>query len=144
MSEEKNSEQCSTCGSLIPDEDSNVELSERKPCRICGGMSRTINVLIEDKLNLHDNFKMVAVGERKGKRQKKFEIISGSDYSKKLEKFVHKERAIDHVNDQYFEEITDYDSGKVIHRCEEPLSEHRGHGTPPKKQDEDRPVADKI
>jgi hypothetical protein len=37
------------------------------------------------------------------------------------------ERLINRDTDQYQEVVTDAD-GNVLHRCEEPLSAHRGHG----------------
>jgi hypothetical protein len=41
---------------------------------------------------------------------------------------------IDRDNNRYFEMVTDYESGEIIHHCEEPLSEHQGHGSAkPKK-----------
>ena len=36
---------------------------------------------------------------------------------------------IDRENDLYKEVVTDPDTGKIIHQCEEPLSEHVGHGS---------------
>jgi hypothetical protein len=57
-------------------------------------------------------------------------------YSHKLGKLVLHERVIDRDNDRYFERVTDYETGEVIHLREEPLSEHRGHGSAKKKPGE--------
>ena len=35
---------------------------------------------------------------------------------------------IDRENDQYQEVVTDPSTGEAVHRCEEPLSQHTGHG----------------
>ena len=56
------------------------------------------------------------------------------DYSRSLEKLVHLERVIDRDNDQYFERVTDYETGEVIHHCKEPLSQHLGHGSDRQKK----------
>jgi hypothetical protein len=42
---------------------------------------------------------------------------------------VRVERTFDRENDRYFERVTLYDSGEVIHYSDEPLSEHKGHGS---------------
>jgi hypothetical protein len=44
-----------------------------------------------------------------------------------------KERLIAHEKDEYKEIVTDPESGKEIHRCEEALSKHKGHGSARKK-----------
>lgn len=36
---------------------------------------------------------------------------------------------IDRENDRYFERVVDPETGKVLRICEEPLSQHQGHGT---------------
>jgi len=38
-------------------------------------------------------------------------------------------RVIDRENNRYLETITDPDTGEVVHHCEEPLIDHRGHGS---------------
>jgi len=40
-----------------------------------------------------------------------------------------KNRVIDKNNDKYFEQVIDPETGETVHHCEEPLSEHFGHGT---------------
>jgi len=44
-------------------------------------------------------------------------------------RMVIKERHWDKVSNCYFERITGIETGEVIHECEEPLTEHRGHGS---------------
>lgn len=39
-----------------------------------------------------------------------------------------KSRVIDKYKDRYMEKVTDPETGEIIHGCEEPLSEHFGHG----------------
>ena len=51
------------------------------------------------------------------------------DFNRTQAKMVHRVRVIDRDNDKYFERITDYQSSEVIHECEEPLSQHIGHGS---------------
>jgi hypothetical protein len=59
------------------------------------------------------------------------------DHSTSRDKLVHREQIIDRENDLYFEQVTDYESGEVIHEIEEPLSQHLGHGTDKKDKNND-------
>ena len=43
------------------------------------------------------------------------------------------DRTIDRLNDRYTELITDPVTGKVIRSCDEPSSQHQGHGTAKRK-----------
>ncbi len=58
---------------------------------------------------------------------KEFRI--GYDFFKKIKKWIYKERYIDRKNNDYEESVIDTDTGKVIHKCKEPLSEHTYHGS---------------
>ena len=49
-------------------------------------------------------------------------------------KWVYKEWIINRRGDHYREVITDPETGEVIHHCDEPLSEHRGHGSAKSKK----------
>ncbi|MBZ5499537.1 MAG: hypothetical protein LAP85_24320 [Acidobacteriia bacterium] len=42
---------------------------------------------------------------------------------------------IDRRKDLYQEIVTDPETGAIIHKCEEPLREHEGHGDARKKKD---------
>jgi hypothetical protein len=53
---------------------------------------------------------------------------TGDDFHKASGTWRKRERLIDRDSDLYQEVITDADDN-VVHRCEEPLSSHRGHGT---------------
>ncbi len=47
-------------------------------------------------------------------------------------------RLIDRAKKWYHERITDPVSGKIVHKCSEPLTNHRGHGAAKRKNE--RPV----
>ena len=64
----------------------------------------------------------------------KIEQLIGDDLHRKSGKWYKKARVIDRENDKYLETVTYPETGEVIHHCEEPLSDHFGHGsvmTPP-------------
>jgi hypothetical protein len=51
---------------------------------------------------------------------------------------AHHERFIHRDSDRYFEKVTMCDTGEVIHLSDEPLSEHRGHGSDRSSQGNDK------
>jgi hypothetical protein len=48
-------------------------------------------------------------------------------------KLVEKSRLIDRLNNRYVEHVVDDATRETIHRCDEQLSEHQGHGSAKKK-----------
>jgi hypothetical protein len=44
-------------------------------------------------------------------------------------RLVNKLRIIDVDEDDYEEIVVDYETGEIIKKCKEPLSEHRNHGS---------------
>lgn len=42
---------------------------------------------------------------------------------------VRRFKLVDRENDHYEEIVTDLSTGEIIHECNEPLSEHQGHGS---------------
>ncbi|MGZ8982707.1 MAG: hypothetical protein ACXW11_01975 [Methylotenera sp.] len=76
---------------------------------------------------------MVVKAKGLGQKKPHVELKQGPSHSHKLGKSVEHVRLIDRGNDRYFEKVTDYESGELIHHDEEPLSEHNGHGTAKKK-----------
>jgi len=94
-------------------------------------MTRAFEVAISETLHLHEklgfkhkdaNGKMIAQG------------VGGADLFRKLGKWMHLERFFDHRGDRYVEKVTDPETGEIIHHCDEPLSEHRGHGSDKKRK----------
>jgi hypothetical protein len=65
----------------------------------------------------------------RGKGKIKIEQLVGDDLHRTSGKWYKKIRVIDRENDRYLETVTDPETGEVVHHCEEPLSEHFGHGS---------------
>ena len=60
----------------------------------------------------------------------------GPSFYHKAQKWVYRTMRIDRIypdNKRYFETVVDPDTNEVIHKCEEPLSEHQGHGSAKRK-----------
>ena len=89
-----------------------------------------VEVIAKDEIRIRSSFAMKSKDETKtGNRRVPGEQFVGGHYHKKSEKWNTKVRIIDRVNDWYYEEVRDGDTGALIHLCDEPLSEHDGHGS---------------
>lgn len=125
--------ECSSCGTLL---DTAADTPEaRAPCHACGATGRGINVSIVESLTIRDGIGVQA--KRPGESRPYVEDKAMPSYSHSLGKNVLHERVIDRDNDRYVEKVTDFETGEVIHYKEEPLSEHRGHGSAKVKKRED-------
>src|SRR5262245_17017361 len=70
-----------------------------------------------------------AIGLSPGRKRWFAEVlVRVRSWSHRLGRYVKKTRVINRRDDYYFEDITDPQTGQTLHRCEEPLTEHRGHG----------------
>lgn len=125
--------QCGGCGAVL---DETAQQAERKPCPNCGSDLRQINLSVTDELQIKEQVGMKAKDPTKtGKQKIRIEQLIGDDLHRNSGKWYKKVRVLDRENDRYLEEVIDPDTGAVIHRCEEPLSEHHGHGSakPPRE-----------
>ena len=57
------------------------------------------------------------------------ELKVGPSQSHRLGKLVDRRRLIDRANDRYIEEVREYESGQLVHKTDEALSHHIGHGS---------------
>lgn len=121
---------CGKCGEELF-EPINVSLENRIPCPQCGSLSRSFFITINETLHLRE--KMGMKGKRSGRGKPFIETVSGDDLHRKTEKWNLIARTIDRENNLYSETITDPDTGTIIHKCIEPLSEHWNHGSAKKK-----------
>jgi hypothetical protein len=120
--------QCGGCGAIL--EETSLQQDDWVHCAACGSRIRHINVSITDEIQIKEQIGMkVKDPNRTGKKKIKIEQLVGDDLHRQSGKWYNKVRVIDRENNRYVEEVTDPDTGSVIHRCEEPLSEHFGHGS---------------
>jgi len=121
---------CANCGAQVDPSGDTPE--HRVSCGKCGSTKRNYYVSIAETLVARDGLGVKA--KRPGDKRPYVEDLAVPEYSRSRGKVVHRQRVIDRDNDRYFEKVTDYETGDVIHHCEEPLSQHQGHGTAkPKK-----------
>ena len=121
---------CAACKAPINTSKDTPE--KRAACPNCGSTRRCHDI------SLHLKGATARVGmrlwvKRLGQKRLHVEVRSGASHCQKLGKLVEHERLIDRANNRYFEKVTDYESGELIHHANEPLSEHHGHGSAKKK-----------
>ena len=127
MSDNSTTVTCAGCGAPTLETPSQT----RTPCPQCGSTARQFNVEITEELKLREGLKF----KHKNPEGKTLaEGLSGDDLHRKSGKWMKKERLIDRAKDHYKEVVTDPDTGSVVHQCDEPLSQHRGHGSAKKEQ----------
>lgn len=98
---------------------------ESPQCPKCG--SRNLLICDTDSVKFHERIRLRV--SHKDQRRHYRELIRGEELYEKEGKWVDKYRLIDKETDEYHELVTDPETGRVIHECKEPLTEHRGHGS---------------
>ena len=130
---------CVQCGHAIGTEE--LRTSESAACPNCGGKTFTMQFHTRVQFREHG---AVTIKQRNrdkggdpslGYGEPEREQVIGPEISASG-RMVNKERHWDKKSDWYFERVTDAETGEVIHECEEPLSQHRAHGSA-KKTNED-------
>lgn len=121
---------CAKCGRAL-DENPVMPVEERKPCPSCGSVARNIHVTINETMTMRE--KLGLKGRHSGRKKPFIEQVSGDDLHRKSGKWMKHSRVIDRDNDSYHEVVKDPKSGKIVHECKEPLSQHRGHGSAKRK-----------
>jgi len=125
MTTETQPETCPTCktGTLVRTE----ARSDGHPKYFSCGHTQ-YSIWLEAELGgFHANLGYKAKSQGKGKPYQ--EGRTGDDLYRKTGKWMILERIIDRARNWYKELVTDPETGKVVHHCEEPVSQHRGHGS---------------
>jgi DNA-directed RNA polymerase subunit RPC12/RpoP len=125
MTDQANSAECSDCGTTIDMSGDTAE--HRVRCPKCGGSKRILHISIEEQVIVRDGLEIKA--RRTGEKKPYVEDRGIPSHSQRLNKIVNHQRLIDRDRDFYRETVTDYETGEIIHHCEEPLSQHQGHGS---------------
>jgi hypothetical protein len=96
------------------------------PCPVCGEVGRSIAVKLEDRIALHDGYRVKAY--RAGSSQFFIDECSGPSYYRVGAEWHHVMRVIDRENDRYTEVVRVLRTGEVIREIDEPLSQHTDRG----------------
>jgi hypothetical protein len=92
-----------------------------------GTSSRIIHVELTTSISPR-----ASLGANKGpKKRGKFlvELMTGAALWRGMNRWVDKVRRIDREQNRYQEQVVDPLTGDIVHHADEPLSEHRGHGS---------------
>lgn len=117
--------ECANCGAQI---DIGGDTPDHcVPCGKCGGNKRVHSLSIIETVVVRDGLEIKAT--RQSEKKPYVENKTMPSYSHSLGKHVLHKRLIDRDNDHYRETVKDYESGEIIHHCEEPLSLHINHGS---------------
>ena len=103
-----------------------------KKCPYCDSEYLTIKLTFSDDISLHD--KLSAKVKKDSIKKPIKEIVQGDDYSYSKKKYMSKTRIIDRENDHYYENVSDKETGEIVHECDESLKDHLGHGSAKKKK----------
>jgi len=60
-------------------------------------------------------------------------FMAESSFTHRLGIWSHRSKVEDKKSDEYLEIVTNPETGEILHKCEEPLSQHRGHGSAKQK-----------
>jgi hypothetical protein len=121
---------CAGCGQKLI-EPVNLPHADRTPCPVCGSTSRRVDV--EHNATLTPRAQLDVKGRRSGLKKPFIHQKIGSSLFRKIGRWMNRKMAVDRENDLYREVVVDPETGVEIHRCEEPLSKHFGHGSAKKK-----------
>ncbi len=127
---------CGDCGKAL-DEVPNLPPQERFLCPGCSCESRALEITVSDTITVTVRERRNILGRRPGFRRPSLEMLGGDAFNRRLGKYVKHERVIDREKNWYKERVTDPDTGQVLHECEEPLTEHRGHGSARRGEERD-------
>ena len=93
--------------------------------------------IVEDAgINIKDSLRgKVKDVTKTGKSKLRQDFFVGDDLHRKSGKWNKKERYLNKDSDTYKEVVVDPETGEIVHYCEEPLSQHQGHGDAKPKPD---------
>lgn len=117
---------CGQCGHLI-NESPHMAAEDRLPCPACGSTTRHIEVRICLAVETHSDLGLKH--RRLGAKRPISEQKHGDSFSKRLGRWMRRSRVVDRENNRYIETVIDPQTGEAIHHCDEPLSDHQGHGS---------------
>jgi hypothetical protein len=121
---------CGQCREVL-DEDPHAKAEDRSPCPTCGSTARHFEVVASGEIKLRSK---VSLKAKHGGRGKPFvEQVVGDDLHRKTGRWMKLRRVIDRIRNWYSEVVTDAETGAIVHKSEEALSDHQRHGSAKKR-----------
>jgi hypothetical protein len=143
---------CSKCGHDL------TSVPEGEPCPRCGHPYRTKGIVSSTTakgmasssrtVGIHGSATAMGRPVLKGKARSGeagkpggkpwLETKSELSWSYDRQKWLQRQKTENRRDNRYTEVVKDPDTGEIVHEVEEPLSDHRGHGSARRKQDPPR------
>jgi hypothetical protein len=123
---------CARCRSSL-EESPNVPIADREPCPKCGSKDRDFAVGLSAEVEVKST--LGAKAYEPGRRKPFLEHRGGDSFFHRAAKWVIRIMRIDRRGNRYTEHVYDPKTGETIHHCDEPLSEHQGHGAAKERRD---------
>lgn len=117
---------CGACDAML-EEDPHGLAEQRVPCPYCGSLLRCFKVRMSVTVPL--KIKMRSKGRCPDRKRPFIEQTIGDDLHRKTGRWMRLLRIIDRDKDRYYERVTDPATDEIVHECDEPLSDHTGHGS---------------
>jgi len=113
---------CADCNSVLP--------NQNDKCKKCGSTKKVIKLFFGDIMpEIHESLGFKVKDKTKNsKKNPVLKVFQGNEIYKRTGEWVNKEREIDKTNNRYYENIETLD-GKILHHCDEKLTDHQGHGS---------------
>jgi len=136
MAEEVTVVACGQCEEIL-DEPSDTPVDKRAPCLNCGSTSRHFKKEITSEIAVRSGIRGKARSGEAGKPGGKpwLTFMSEPSWSHRFKKWMYRDKAENRREDHYTEVVRDFDTGEIIHEADEPLSDHRRHGSAKQKRD---------
>jgi hypothetical protein len=100
---------------------------ERETCSMCGSTARSLEADATETVKVY-----VSVAwkrKRPGKKKPVEEGFNGYEQSVATGNVVEKVSLFDREGNRRFERVVEVETGREIHVCDHPLTEHVGHGS---------------
>lgn len=117
---------CGNCDMGL-DEPPGVEIGARSPCIHCGSVARKHHVTISATVVARS--KLVGKARGTARRRPFLEFVHGDDLHRNSGRWMRLWRLVDRRGNWYEEVVTDPLTNEEVHRTEESLRSHTGHGT---------------
>ena len=83
--------------------------------------------MINETIEIHSDLGLKY--KRTGVKKQLSEQKRGDSFSTRFGRWMRRSRVLDRENNRYTESVVDPKTGETIHHCNEPLSDHQGHGS---------------
>jgi len=114
---------CKSCGASL----NGLTSKENGPCPVCGSRLRIFQKPLAGILAMRGGLRGVAYRISKSKWFTKF--MAEPSFTRRLGIWSNRLKMEDKRSDKYLETVTNSETEEILHKCEEPLSQHWNHGS---------------